>query len=44
VSGLRDPKEIFISVTELAFVCPSFGGILEKIWVFHMVWQIQELL
>lgn len=44
VSGLRDPKETFISVTKIAFMCPSFGRTLEKIWVFHRVWQIEQLL
>lgn len=32
VSGLRDPKETFISVTELDFMCHSFGRTLEEIW------------
>lgn len=30
VSGLRDPKETFISLTKLAFMCPGFGRALEE--------------
>lgn len=44
VSGLRDPKETFISMTKLACMCPSFGGTLEQIWALPGVWQTQELL
>lgn len=44
VSGLRDPKETFISVAKLAFICPGFGSTLEEIWVHQRVWQLQELL
>lgn len=44
MSGLRDPKETFISVTKLAFMCPGFGRALLDIWVLHRVWQLQELL
>lgn len=44
VSGLRDPKKTFIAATKLAFMYSSFGRTLEKTWVFHQVWQIQELL
>lgn len=31
VSGLKDPEEMFISVTKLAFMCPGFGRTLEEI-------------
>lgn len=44
MSGLRDPKETFIFATKFAFMCPSFGRTLEKIWVLYRVWQNQELL
>lgn len=44
MSGLGDPKEMFISVTELVLMCPSFGRTREKVRVLPRAWQIQELL